>query len=173
MVNRADIDAVMILERTWHGWQPLLAACDAGKAVYWAGDPQFDPIADAAIRKAVDDSGIAFMAELPRRFMPATLRLKELIATRLGPPRLMFCHRRLPVAMISRYDMRHRSAGRKSPRFDRTDRLVPVCRREKSIDRDIAGSSSPYGIDIVPRSPMSGITNASACVFHRPQVSLK
>ncbi len=98
MVNRADIDAVMILERSWHGWQPLLAACDAGKAVYWAGDPQFDPIADAAIRKAVDDSGIAFMAELPRRFMPATLRLKELIATRLGPPRLMFCHRRLPVA---------------------------------------------------------------------------
>jgi len=95
MMNRSDIDAVMILERSWHGWLPVLAACEAGKAVYWAGDPQFDPTADSAIRKQVDESGIAFMAELPRRFAPATLRLKELIATKLGPPKLIFCHRRL------------------------------------------------------------------------------
>lgn len=97
MVARADIDAVMILERSWHGWLPVLAACEAGKAVYWAGDLQFDPVADADVYRRVDESGIAFMAELPRRFAPATLRLKELIATRLGPPRLIFCHRRLPV----------------------------------------------------------------------------
>jgi len=97
MVSRADIDAVMILERSWHGWLPVLAACDAGKAVYWAGDLQFDPVADAEVYRRVDESGIAFMAELPRRFAPATLRLKELIATKLGAPRLVFCHRRLPV----------------------------------------------------------------------------
>ncbi len=97
MVDRNDIDAVLILERSWHGWLPVLAACDAGKAVYWAGDPQFDPVADASVYQRVDESGIAFMAELPRRFAPATLRLKELIATKLGPPRLIFCHRRLAV----------------------------------------------------------------------------
>ena len=34
------------------------------------------------------------MAEFPRRHAPATLRLKELIATRLGQPRLLFCHQR-------------------------------------------------------------------------------
>ena len=44
-----------------------------------------------------EESGIAFMAEFPRRQAPATLRLKELIATRLGEPRLLFCHRRVPV----------------------------------------------------------------------------
>ena len=38
---------------------------------------------------------MTFMAEFPRRFAPATLRLKELIATRLGAPRLIFCHKRL------------------------------------------------------------------------------
>jgi predicted dehydrogenase len=97
MVSRGDIDAVMILERSWQGWLPVLAACDAGKAVYWAGDPQFDPVADAEVYRRVDESGIAFMAELPRRFAPATLRLKELIATKLGAPRLIFCHRRLSV----------------------------------------------------------------------------
>ncbi len=97
MVARHDIDAVMILERSWHGWLPVLAACDAGKAVYWGGSPQFDPVADADVYRRVDQSGIAFMAELPRRFAPATLRLKELIATKLGQPRLIFCHRRLPA----------------------------------------------------------------------------
>jgi predicted dehydrogenase len=34
------------------------------------------------------------MAEFPCRLAPATLRLKELIATRLGQPRLLFCNRR-------------------------------------------------------------------------------
>ena len=37
------------------------------------------------------------MAEFPRRHAPATNRLKELLATRLGPPRLLFCHQRMPV----------------------------------------------------------------------------
>ena len=37
------------------------------------------------------------MAEFPRRLAPATLRLKELIATRLGAPKLMFCHRRSSI----------------------------------------------------------------------------
>jgi hypothetical protein len=31
MVSRNDIDAVMILERSWQGWLPVLAACDAGQ----------------------------------------------------------------------------------------------------------------------------------------------
>lgn len=92
---RADIDAIMVLERSWLGWMPAIAACEAGKSVYWASDLKFDPHQDNDIRQAIDDSGIAFMTEFPRRFAPATLRLKELIATRLGKPRLIFCHGRL------------------------------------------------------------------------------
>jgi predicted dehydrogenase len=49
----------------------------------------------------VEESGIAFMSELPRRHAPATLRLKELIATRLGMPRLLFCHMRVPAEETS------------------------------------------------------------------------
>jgi predicted dehydrogenase len=37
------------------------------------------------------------MSEFPRRHAPATLRLKELIATELGTPRLLFCHQRSPA----------------------------------------------------------------------------
>lgn len=95
LLARSDVEAVLILERSWLGWQPLLAACEAGKSVYWANDLDFDLDRDGAVREAIERSGVAFVAEFPRRFAPATLRLKELIATRLGKPRLIFCHNRL------------------------------------------------------------------------------
>lgn len=93
LVCRCDIDAVLILKRCWLGWLPALAACDAGKAVYWGAGLDFDPIEQRPVRDAIENSGVSFMAELPRRFAPATLRLKELIATHLGPPRLIRVHR--------------------------------------------------------------------------------
>ena len=96
LVSRDDIDAVLILENAWQGWLPILAACDSGKAVYWAADLDFDEALANRLTQRVESSGIAFMAEFPRRFAPATLRLKELIATQLGSPQLIFCHRRLP-----------------------------------------------------------------------------
>ena len=95
LVERCDIDAVMVLKPCWLGWLPALAACDAGKAVYWAGGLDFDPNAKRSVRDSIEKSGVSFMAELPRRFSPATLRLKELIATRLGAPKLVFAHRRM------------------------------------------------------------------------------
>jgi predicted dehydrogenase len=71
-----------------------LAACDAGKAVYCAGGMEMDVVEAERVKRRADESGVAFMAEFPRRYAPATLRLKELIATRLGAPRLIFCHMR-------------------------------------------------------------------------------
>ncbi len=97
LVYRCDIDAVLILKQCWLGWLPALAACQAGKAVYWGAGLDFDPAHQIAVRHAIEQSGVSFMAELPRRYAPATIRLKELIATRLGAPRLLFCHERLPV----------------------------------------------------------------------------
>ncbi|MEY4566454.1 MAG: Inositol 2-dehydrogenase/D-chiro-inositol 3-dehydrogenase [Planctomycetota bacterium] len=95
LIEREDVDAVMMLESDWYGMLPLLAACDAGKAVYCSAEIDFEPNAAAEVKRRVEGAGIAFMSEFPRRFAPATLRLKELIATRLGHPRLLFCHRRL------------------------------------------------------------------------------
>lgn len=95
LLNRWDIDAVLVLERTWLDWLPVLAAAEAGKAVYWAGDLDFNPAPEDPLRAAIERSGVAFMVEFPRRFAPATLRLRELIATHLGAPRLVICRRRL------------------------------------------------------------------------------
>lgn len=95
LANREDIDAILVFSPEWFGHLPVLAACDAEKAVYCTSTFDFAPAEAAEIRRRVELSGVSFMAEFPRRLAPATIRLKELIATRLGKPQLLFCHARV------------------------------------------------------------------------------
>jgi predicted dehydrogenase len=97
LASRSDVDAVLLLASDWFGSLPILAACDQGKAVYCAAPVETNIEKAKYVKGRVEESGIAFMAEFPRRHAAATLRLKELIATRLGPPKLLFCHARCPV----------------------------------------------------------------------------
>lgn len=94
MAASPEIDALLMLAPGWYGALPILAACDAGKAVYCAAALELASERIRDIKRRIEEAGIAFMAELPRRHTPATLRLKELLATRLGEPRLLFCHLR-------------------------------------------------------------------------------
>ena len=94
LAAREDIDALLMLSPEWYGALPILAACETGKAVYCAAALEMETGQAVNVRDRVNDAGIAFMAEFPRRYAAATLRLKELIATRLGPPNLLFCHLR-------------------------------------------------------------------------------
>ncbi len=98
LTKREDIDAVLVLAPEWYGLLPVLAACESGKAVYCAAALDMETERAEEIKLRVERSGVAFMAEFPRRHAPATLRLKELIATRLGQPRLLFCHERQRAA---------------------------------------------------------------------------
>ncbi len=95
MIERSDIEAVLSLSPDWVGHLPMLAACEAGKAVYSAAALEIGPDQATEVKERVDRSGVAFMAEFSRRHAAATLRLKELIATKLGPPQLIFCHHRM------------------------------------------------------------------------------
>ncbi|MEM6799106.1 MAG: Gfo/Idh/MocA family oxidoreductase [Planctomycetota bacterium] len=94
IASAEDIDAVAVLSARWFGALPILAACDQGKAVYCGASVDLDSNQAATLRDRVRQSGIAFMAEFPNRLAPATLRLQELIATRLGTPRMIFCNQR-------------------------------------------------------------------------------
>ncbi len=86
---------IYLLSRQWFGLHPIGLACAAGKPVYCAL-PLADDLAELeALAKLVEQSGIVFMPEFARRCYPATLRLKELLATQLGPPRLVVGHTRL------------------------------------------------------------------------------
>jgi predicted dehydrogenase len=97
LIERDDIEAVLALSPEWYGPLPILAACESGKAVYSSAALDVSPSQALEIRDRIEKSGVAFMAELPRRHAPATIRLKELIATRLGRPRLLFCHERMAM----------------------------------------------------------------------------
>jgi predicted dehydrogenase len=97
LTRRPDVDAVLMLAPQWYGCLPILAACEAGKAVYCANSMELDLAQARQVKERVERAGVAFMTEFPRRQSPATLRLKELIATRLGQPRLLFCHLRVPA----------------------------------------------------------------------------
>ena len=95
LVERPDVDVIYLLSRQWFGVHPIRLACQSGKPVYCAL-----PLADELdeleeLARLVEQSGIVFMPEFARRCYPATLRLKELLATQLGPPRLVVGHSRL------------------------------------------------------------------------------
>lgn len=124
LIHRTDVDAVLILASDWFGPLPLLAACEAGKAVYSAVPLEWDSAGAADLCQRVDRSGIAFMTEFLRRHAPATQRLKELIATRLGPPQLLFCHHR---ASGRRGRRRNRNHARPPSSTHRLSELVDWC----------------------------------------------
>ena len=94
LTGREEIDAVLLLSASFYGALPIHAACEMGKAVYCAAAIDLPDDEAVVLRQRVEAAGIAFMAEFPCRLSPATLRLKELLVTRLGAPKLLFCNRR-------------------------------------------------------------------------------
>jgi len=145
LMEREDIDAALVLSGQLYGALPILAACDAGKAVYCAAALDFNADQARQIKQRVEASGVAFMAEFPRRQAPATLRLKELIATRLGSPRLLFCHQRVPTD--SRSGQRTTGGGEVVSRTHDLVELVDWCRYMAGCD-----PTSVLGLTHVSRS---------------------
>ena len=93
LLARADVDAVLVLATQWHGFYPLIASRRAEKPLYYGGPLKILGRCKQEIGDDIADYP-EFMAELPRRWAPGTIRLKELLATTLGPPKLVFCHQR-------------------------------------------------------------------------------
>lgn len=95
LIQRSDVDVVYLLTPQWFGAYPIEIASTCKKPVYCALPLASDPDELEPLVEAVTASGIAFMPEFARRFYPATLRLRELLATTLGPPRLILGQNRL------------------------------------------------------------------------------
>ncbi len=92
VARREDIDAVLVLAHQWFGALPLMVAAEGGKAVYCTAGVELQPEEAEQIKRWVEQSGVVFRVEFPRRKAPATVRLKQLIAAQLGQPRLLLCH---------------------------------------------------------------------------------
>lgn len=90
LFERSGIDAVAVLDTGWQDWYALELAVRHRKPVLvtgpWAGDLSvLEPV-----HLAAREAGVLIMAAFPRRHSPATNRLRELMATKLGPATTVF-----------------------------------------------------------------------------------
>jgi predicted dehydrogenase len=91
LLARDDVDALLLLGRQWYRLWPLELACKLGKPVYCSSSLEEDDVHADALQRQIQQAGISVMLGLSPRFAPATLRLKDLLASRLGAPRLLLC----------------------------------------------------------------------------------
>ncbi|GAB4160221.1 MAG: hypothetical protein Tsb009_37530 [Planctomycetaceae bacterium] len=87
LVNRRDVDAVLFLDAGWHGMEALRILCAGNKPIYIAAEIGNDITALRACHWTAVSYGLTLMPELGWRYTPATGRLQELMATRLGRAR--------------------------------------------------------------------------------------
>jgi predicted dehydrogenase len=87
LMSHADIRGILLLDSSWYGKALIHFLRHARKPVYIAGSLGEDWDELSRLRSLVESEGLLLMPEFSRRFTPATCRLHELIATRLGRPR--------------------------------------------------------------------------------------
>jgi predicted dehydrogenase len=86
LMERDDVRALLVLDTAWYAGVPAQLACLVGKAAYLAGPLLHRvPVADHLLLRAAQ-TGVTLMPDFAHRYTPATSRLRELIATRLGRP---------------------------------------------------------------------------------------
>jgi|SRR5947209_6922069 len=96
LLERDDVDAVLLADVQWFGLWPVERACRFAKPVFCACPlAQDDAHADALLRQ-VEESRLPVMVEMAPRLAAETTRLRELLQTQLGPARRVFCDAIVP-----------------------------------------------------------------------------
>jgi predicted dehydrogenase len=89
LLETDDLDAVLLTEPQWFGLWPLELACRAGKPVFCAVPLEHDEAHADALRALVEQSNLPVLMGLLPHLAPATRRLRQLLAERLGPVRAL------------------------------------------------------------------------------------
>jgi hypothetical protein len=85
LAERDDVKALLVLDTDWHMHVPAWVACRLSKPAFLAGRLAMR-FCRPDLRKHSAESGVTLMPGLAHRYTPATSRLRELIATKLGRP---------------------------------------------------------------------------------------
>ena len=89
LMEREDVQALVVLDTAWSGSVPAQFACRVGKPAFLAHRLAYRlREADQLLRQAAQ-TGVMLMPDFGHRYTPATSRLRELIATRLGRPQVL------------------------------------------------------------------------------------
>lgn len=89
LLESDDVEAVLLLDPQWYGLWPIELACRLGKPVFCAAGLLADEAHADALHQRIQESRLPVMVELLPRLAPVTARLRELLAERLGPARMI------------------------------------------------------------------------------------
>jgi predicted dehydrogenase len=89
LLERTDVEAVLVLDPQWYGLWPLEQACRTNKPVLCALPPSADESHADALRESIAASNLPVLMALPPLLAPATRHLRELLTHRLGQARLV------------------------------------------------------------------------------------
>lgn len=89
LLERADVEAVLLLDPQWYGLWPLEHACRTKKPVLCALPPSADESHADALHEQIAAGGLPVLMALPSLLAPATRHLRELLTHRLGQARLI------------------------------------------------------------------------------------
>ena len=98
LIARRDVRAILLFDANWHAEIPLHFACEHHKPVFIAGSLGDNVSQIQVLQSFAANHGISLMPELSRRYTPATLRFRELLATSLGRVRRLRLELTLPTA---------------------------------------------------------------------------
>jgi predicted dehydrogenase len=87
LLERDDVRSVLLLDTAWHGQESLRLICSRNKPAYLSGNWGTDAGQLQQLHERSRAAGLTLMPEFGRRYTPATGRLQELMATRIGRPR--------------------------------------------------------------------------------------
>jgi predicted dehydrogenase len=101
LLDRDDVEALLLLAAPWYGLWPLECACRVGKPVFCAASPAHDGNHVDEQRRQVEEARLPVLMALPGVESPAILHLRELLAGSLGPAQLVRADRVLPVSVTA------------------------------------------------------------------------
>ncbi|MFV0443823.1 MAG: hypothetical protein ACK5Q5_09655 [Planctomycetaceae bacterium] len=82
---KIEMDGVLAIAPESYGWFPVEAAVTEGRNIYVCLPERWDARQLSRLLRSAQANGLLIMPELRLRYTPATLRLRELLATDLGP----------------------------------------------------------------------------------------
>jgi predicted dehydrogenase len=91
LLEREDVEAVLLLDQQWFGLWPLEQACQLGKPVLCCCSPATDDAHAEALLDQIRKSRLLVMMDLLPRFMMVSEQLRTLFKNSLGAPQLLCC----------------------------------------------------------------------------------
>ncbi|MBV9122635.1 MAG: Gfo/Idh/MocA family oxidoreductase [Planctomycetes bacterium] len=89
LLERPDIDAVLLLDAPWYRLWPVELACGAGKPIFCACPLELDEAQVETLLGKVRDRRLPVLVVMVPRFAPVLRELRELLQHHLGSPRLV------------------------------------------------------------------------------------